>query len=267
MDVNHAILIVLAVVVVVLVFALGKGGSKQGKPLTWTFRVKTGGVSLPGAAGQPIEIPGAAGAALGSHEGLAQRLLAEMLLPPGVQHKVGDVQSLLMRGIALSQQNQLDGAIAEFGKAVTLARHNLYAPGRKLGIEETIAAAAHNNLGGALAVKGDLERAIVEFREGLKLAPTMAGLHDGLAQALAAKGDAAAAEAEFHEAARLDPSLAQLHANLGDALAAKGDAEKAIAAYRRALSLNPDFAPAQANLQAALEKAGKSPKAPQGGAS
>ena len=266
MDASHALLIVLAVVVVVFVFALGKGGgSRQGGRLTWTFRIGGKGAGLPRNIAQTIQIPGAAGANLGSDESLAHRLAAGLLLPPGLQHKVGDVQDLIARGIALSQQNQLDGAIAEFGKAVTLARHNLNAPGRKLGFEGLIADTAHNNLGNALVAKGDLDRAIVELREGLKLAPTMAGLHDSLGQALAAKGDTAGADAEFREVARLDPNLAQLHANLADALAAKGDTERAIAEYGRALRINPELASAKSSLQAALEKAGTKPKPSEGG--
>ncbi len=266
MDTTHAILIALTIVVVVLVFALGKGrGSGGGKPWTWTFRIKTSRTSLPANIAQSIQIPGATGPPGESNENPAHRLLGGMLLPPGVQHKVGDVQELFARGLALSQQNQLDAAVAEFGKAVTLARHNLNAPGRKLVFEGLIAATAHNNLGGALVAKGDLDRAIVELREGLKLAPTMAGLHDSLGQALAAKGDTAGADAEFREVARLDPNLAQLHANLADALAAKGETERAIAEYGRALRINPELASAKSNLQAALEKAGTKPEPSQGG--
>jgi tetratricopeptide (TPR) repeat protein len=266
MDATHAILIVLVVVVVVLVLTLGKGrGSRQGGPLTFTFRIGGKGAGLPANIVQTTQIPGAAGASPGSDEGLAHRLAAALLLPPGLQHKVGDVQELFARGLALGQQNQLDAAVAEFGKAVTLARHNLYASGRKLGFEEMIAAAAHNNLGNALLAKGDVDRAIVEFREGLKIAPATASLHDSLGQALAAKGDTGGADTEFREAARLDPNLAQLHANLADALAAKGEMEKAITEYGRALRINPELASAKSNLQAALEKAGTKPKPSEGG--
>ena len=268
MDNTHVILIVLTIVAVVLAFVLGRGrGLGGGKPLRWSIRLKTGGASVPANIAQAIQIPGAAGSPGESHETLAHRLLAEMLIPPSVQHMVGDVQELFARGRALSQQNQLDAAVTEFGKAVTLARHNFYAPGRKLGFEQVIAAAAHNNLGNALLAKGDLERAIVEFREGLKVAPTTASLHDSLGQALATKGDTAGADTEFREAARLDPNLARLHANLGDALRAKGDVEKAIASYRRALRLNPEFGSAKNSLQAALVEGGHNPKPPQNSAS
>ena len=125
MDNTHVILIVLTIVAVVLAFVLGRGrGLGVGKPLRWTIRLKTGGASVPANIVQAIQIPGAAGSPGESHETLAHRLLAEMLIPPSVQHMVGDVQELFARGLALSQQNQLDAAVTEFGKAVTLARQS-----------------------------------------------------------------------------------------------------------------------------------------------
>jgi superkiller protein 3 len=152
------------------------------------------------------------------------------------------------------QEQKLDGAITEFGQAVTLARHNLNALGSKTGMEETIAAFAHNNLGEALVAKGDLERAIVELREGLRMAPNLAVLHASLGDALAAKGDAVTAGVEFLEASRLDPNLAASLNNAGDKLAAQGNLDLAMVAYRRALRLNPDLEQARNGLQGALER-------------
>ena len=173
-----------------------------------------------------------------------------------------EVQKLFEEGFALLQQKSFDEAIRVFRKAVTLAHHNLYQPHAKDEIEGKIVAIAHSNLASALLAQGDLDAAIIEVREGLRLAPDLASLHDNLANALSAKGDQDAAAAEFREAAHLDPNLAVMHHNFGQALAAKGDLEGAVKDYRRALSLNPNLAEAQQNLRTALDKKGRTPKAP-----
>ena len=45
---------------------------------------------------------------------------------------------------------------------------------------------AHNNFGIALANRGRLDEAIVQFQQGLKIKPDDAGLHGNLANALSA---------------------------------------------------------------------------------
>jgi len=54
---------------------------------------------------------------------------------------------------------------------------------------------------------GDVDGAISQFNNAIKLAPAFAQAHYELAVALSRKGDKAAAAEEFAKAAELDPKL------------------------------------------------------------
>ncbi|HAG50487.1 MAG TPA: serine/threonine protein kinase, partial [Deltaproteobacteria bacterium] len=47
---------------------------------------------------------------------------------------------------------------------------------------------AHNNLGVVYAKKGDVEKAIIEFQEALRIDPSYSGARDNLNRALSMKG-------------------------------------------------------------------------------
>jgi Flp pilus assembly protein TadD len=106
----------------------------------------------------------------------------------------------------------------------------------------------------ALTAKGDLDGAIREYREVLRLKPDYPAAHFGLGFALEEKGDHNGAIRECREALRLDPNNADAHGTLGLALDAKGDHDGAIREYREALRVKPDYARARNNLDAALRK-------------
>src|SRR5207245_11759869 len=126
-----------------------------------------------------------------------------------------ELQKSFVVGFAFLQQEKWDEANRVFRKTVNLAHHNLYHAHGKPELEGKIAAIAHNNLAIGLMAKGDVEAAIIEFREGLRLAPDLASLHDSLGNALSVKGQQDAAVSEFREAARLEPNLAATHNNFG----------------------------------------------------
>ncbi len=69
--------------------------------------------------------------------------------------------------------------------------------------------------------------------------PDDAAAHDNLGNALDHKGDLDGAIAEYREALRLNPKDVVAHINLGVALASKGDMDGEIGEYREALRLNP----------------------------
>ncbi len=62
------------------------------------------------------------------------------------------------------------------------------------------------------------------------------------------EGNLDGALAELGEAIRLDPKLAIAHNNLGMALVRKGDVDGALAAFREAIRLDPNSAGAHNNL-------------------
>jgi tetratricopeptide (TPR) repeat protein len=97
------------------------------------------------------------------------------------------------------------------------------------------AAEAHYNLGVALYDKDDLDGAIREYREALRIQPDYADAHVNLGVALYDKGDLDGAIREYREALRIQPDNAYAHLNLAAALAGKGDRDGAIREYRIAV--------------------------------
>jgi Flp pilus assembly protein TadD len=104
--------------------------------------------------------------------------------------------------------------------------------------------AAHNNLGNALRVAGDLEGATAELRQALALDPMLVFIHSNLGVALMIRGDHRGAIAEFREALALDGQDPDALNNLAWILATCADPrlrdpEKAVAMARRAVALRP----------------------------
>ena len=65
----------------------------------------------------------------------------------------------------------------------------------------------------ALRAKGDLDGAIAEYREALRLNPNNALAHNGLGFALEKKGDLRGALEEYRAATALDPKNANFKQN------------------------------------------------------
>ncbi len=116
---------------------------------------------------------------------------------------------------------------------------------------------AHATLAFALSGKRDLDSAIGEYREALRLKPDFAVAHNNLGGVLGKKGDWDGALTEFREAIRLQPNYALAHRNVGWALRNKGDMDGAIAEYREAARLKPDDAAAHEGLGALLGQKGE----------
>ena len=108
--------------------------------------------------------------------------------------------------------------------------------------------AAHYDLGHAFEAQGDIDGAATEYRESIHLKPDLALAHASLGAVLQRKKDIDGALAEDREAIRLKPDFEQAHANLGSLLRAKGDFDEAIPELNEALRLNHDDAKAHRDL-------------------
>ena len=126
-------------------------------------------------------------------------------------------------------------------------------------------AIAHDGLGVALDNKGQIEEAISQFQECVRLKPTYARAHYNLGVAFFQRGRTDEAIQQFQEALRLEPNQAEAHNNLGAALGRKGQTDEAIRHFQEALRLKPDHAVARKNLNALL--ATNAPASPQPGGS
>jgi tetratricopeptide (TPR) repeat protein len=116
---------------------------------------------------------------------------------------------------------------------------------------------AHNNLGLALAGRGQLDAAIAEYQRALKINPDFELAHNNLANALASRGQVDAAIAHYQRALEIKPDFADVHNNLGNALAGRGRFDEAIAHYQRALDIHPDFVFIRRSIENARAQRGR----------
>jgi Flp pilus assembly protein TadD len=148
----------------------------------------------------------------------------------------------------LLKNGQYEASLPEWRKAV------------ELGPAE---AAAHNNLGVALAETGKADEAIAQYTRALELSPRYPDAHNNLGETLARKGRADEAIAHFEKALEVDPQHAGAQANLGALLARQGKTDQAIPHLQKAIEYKPDSVEAHKNLGLALAVKGRLPEASQ----
>jgi len=101
---------------------------------------------------------------------------------------------------------------------------------------------AFNARGITWGIKGDLDRAIADYSEAIRLNPHNANVFGNRGLAWGYKGDYDRAIADYSEAIRLNPHSANVFGNRGLAWGYKGDYDRAIADYSEAIRLNSQFA-------------------------
>jgi len=102
------------------------------------------------------------------------------------------------------------------------------------------------------------DEAIPLFERALATGKIAADAHEALGQAWLMKGDLREAEQQFKEAIRLDPRLARAYTNYGRLLAKEGRLRDAIAMYEKTLTIDPDYDDAHFYLAEAYRRLGDS---------
>jgi tetratricopeptide (TPR) repeat protein len=92
------------------------------------------------------------------------------------------------------------------------------------------------------------------FRHTLQVTTGNSFINYNLGVALAEKGDLDAAIREYQEALRVNPNFTEAHTNLGIALANKGNPDAAIREFREALRISPNEAKIRSDLELALSQ-------------
>ncbi len=112
---------------------------------------------------------------------------------------------------------------------------------------------AYNARGLAYRGKGNYDKAIADFSDAIRLDPKSATAYSGRAGAYHAKRNYDKAIADFSEAVRLDPKSATAYSGRADAYAYKGDPDKAIRDSLEAIRLDPKCARAHNSLGVAYD--------------
>src|SRR5205814_265023 len=148
------------------------------------------------------------------------------------QQKLKEANAYNKRGIAKGVKGDIDGAIADFTRAIELDP--------KYGT-------AYNNRGLAKKNKGDLDGAVADCTRAIELDPKDADTYDNRSVAKQGQGDLSGAIADYTRAIELDPKNAGAYNQRGIAKQAQGNRNGAVADYTRAVELDPKYALAYYN--------------------
>lgn len=146
------------------------------------------------------------------------------------------------RGIAYSNQGDLDTALKDYGKAIALNSRD---------------ARFFYNRGTIYYHKLDYDRAIDDFDTALALDPKKTEAHYNRGLAYLDKGDFDQSIKSFDKAIALDPKDSDAYYNRGTAQARKGNNTSAVKDFDKVIALSPRDALAYGKRASAYQKLGK----------
>jgi tetratricopeptide (TPR) repeat protein len=119
----------------------------------------------------------------------------------------------------------------------------------------------HNNYGVILKDQGDIEGAVLHYKESLRINPNHSSAHANLGNAYSIQGKVKEAIREYALAARNMDKAAQFYNNSGNAFLRAGQYEEAVESYEKALKIEPNFVDVHVNMGVALARLGRTDEA------
>jgi len=119
----------------------------------------------------------------------------------------------------------------------------------------------HNNLGDLYGKRGDLKRAVEEFKKAIELRPGYADAYHNLANVYQEMGKIEEAIENYQKAIEYQPLLWQSHQNLAVIYYEQGQYELALQALEAAVKINPEETNLYVNLAVVYSKLGNQEKA------
>jgi tetratricopeptide (TPR) repeat protein/class 3 adenylate cyclase len=160
-------------------------------------------------------------------------------LPTPPLGRAADAIAYNNRGLAREDKGDLEGAIADYSKAIDM---------------DPKYAAAYNNRGLARAGTRDLDGAVSDYSKAIDMDPNYADAYNNRGLARGDKGDPEGELADLNKAIDLDSKHVLAHINRGVARGSRGDLDGAIADFGKALALDPKYASAYYNRGFARRK-------------
>lgn len=168
-------------------------------------------------------------------------IFACSLWAPSWSAESAGVSEQIEKGDAYLNEDQFDRAVTAYRKAVSSNPKN---------------AAAHQRLGKALSLAGDMSGAEREMRKAILLDPNDGLAHSNLGMILGMQKRFSEVVAEERKAIQLDAEDALAYRTMGNALSSLGQYEAAIRAFQKGIELEPYNVNAYLNLGATLGRMG-----------
>jgi tetratricopeptide (TPR) repeat protein len=170
-----------------------------------------------------------------------------------IENQTASAEDYNNRGEARLAKDDLDGALADFKRAIELnpdlvaAHDNCGRVEHAKNDRDKALADTWNQFGRIKKDEGDLDNALVGYNKAIELNPNFAAAYSNRGLVKKAKGDFDGAMADFDKAIELKPDLAAAYTNRGDTKRVKGDLDSAMTDYDRAIELKPDSAASHNN--------------------